>query len=303
MKRSSLVSTEAVSPRFRELELWPTRDAVAAMLEAQLAAAAAVAGQADAIAAAADAAAARLRDPAGRLIYVGAGTSGRLAVLDGVELGPTFGWEEHRTRYLLAGGPEAMMRGVEGAEDDADAAERAVAEAEVGLADVVIGVAASGRTPFTLAAVRAAAGSGALTVALAGSSGSPLLEAAAHPLLVETGAEVLAGSTRMKAGTAQKIALNTLSTAIMMRLGYVHDGLMVGMRPTNGKLRRRAAEMVARIADVEPGAAAAALERAGGRIKLAVLVARGLPPGEGAVLLAETGDDLRAALARIGPGA
>jgi N-acetylmuramic acid 6-phosphate etherase len=127
-----------------------------------------------------------------------------------------------------------------------------VAEAEVGLADVVIGVAASGRTPFTLAAVRAAAGSGALTVALAGSSGSPLLEAAAHPLLVETGAEVLAGSTRMKAGTAQKIALNTLSTAIMMRLGHVHDGLMVGMRPTNGKLRRRAAEMVARIADVEP---------------------------------------------------
>ncbi len=293
------MSTESISPRYAELDLWPTGEAVAAMLEAQLGAAAIVQGQASAIAEAADAAAARLRDPAGRLVYAGAGTSGRLAVLDGVELGPTFGWDEARSLFLLAGGERALTTGVEGAEDDAEAAERAVAQARLGPADVAIGVAASGRTPYTLAVLRAAASAGALTVGIAGNPGTPLLEAAAHPILLDTGPEVLAGSTRMKAGTAQKIALNAFSTALMIRLDRVHAGLMVDMRLSNRKLQARAAAMVARIAEVDEATAAAALARADGRIKPAVLIARGAAPDRAARLLAETDDVLRVALAWV----
>jgi N-acetylmuramic acid 6-phosphate etherase len=294
------MTTEAVSPRYAELDLWPTGEAVAAMLEGQLAAAAAVRAEADAIAGAADAAAARLRDPTGRLVYVGAGTSGRLAVLDGVELGPTFDWPDARTLYLLAGGSAALTSGIEGAEDAIGAAEREVADARLGPADVLVGVAASGRTPYTLAAIRAAARAGALTIAIASNRGTPLLEAAAHPILLDTGPEVVAGSTRMKAGTAQKIALNTLSTAIMIRLGRVHAGLMVDMRLSNDKLRGRAAAIVARLSDTTTDQAAEALSRAGGRIKPAVLVALGATPERAEALLAEANGSLRPALARIG---
>jgi N-acetylmuramic acid 6-phosphate etherase len=172
------VSTESINPRFAELDLWPTGDAVAAMLEGQLAAAAAVQAQAGAIADAAAAAAARLANPTGRLAYAGAGTSGRLAILDGVELGPTFGWDEARTLFLLAGGTAAMTGAVEGAEDNGAAGEGAVAESALGPADVLVGVAASGRTPYTLAAIRAAAAAGALTIGIASNSGTPLLTAA-----------------------------------------------------------------------------------------------------------------------------
>jgi N-acetylmuramic acid 6-phosphate etherase len=259
-----------------------------------------VRAEADAIAGAADAAAARLRDPTGRLVYVGAGTSGRLAVLDGVELGPTFDWPDARTLYLLAGGSAALTSGIEGAEDAIGAAEREVADARLGPADVLVGVAASGHTPYTLAAIRAAARAGALTIAIASNRGTPLLEAAAHPILLDTGPEVVAGSTRMKAGTAQKIALNTLSTAIMIRLGRVHAGLMVDMRLSNDKLRGRAAAIVARLSGTSSEQAAEALGRAGGRIKPAVLVALGATPERAEALLAEANGSLRPALARIG---
>jgi N-acetylmuramic acid 6-phosphate etherase len=294
------VSTEQLSPRYADLDLWPTADAVAAMLEGQLAAAAAVQARAGAIAMAADAAAARLRDPGGRLVYAGAGTSGRLAVLDGVELGPTFGWPEERTVFALAGGTAALLKGVEGAEDDADAGAAAMQDAGLGQADVVIGVAASGRTPYTVAAMRTAATRGALTIGIASSPETPLLEAAQHAILIETGPEVVAGSTRMKAGTAQKIVLNLLSTALMIRLGHVHGGMMVDMRLSNRKLRARAAGMVAALADVDAAAAEAALAAAGGRIKPAVLVARGTDPARAQALLDESGDNLRAALGRLG---
>lgn len=300
-ERRRELSTESISARYAELDLWPTGDAVAAMLEGQLAAAAAVQGQATAIAAAADAAAARLCGPAGRIVYAGAGTSGRLAVLDGVELGPTFGWQEERTLFLLAGGERALTTSVEGAEDDVAAAERAVAEARLGPADVAIGVAASGRTPYTLAVLRAAAAAGALTVGIASNPCTPLLETAAFPILLHTGQEVLAGSTRMKAGTAQKIALNTFSTALMIRLAHVHAGLMVDMRLSNRKLNARAAAMVGSIAKVDEAAAGAALSQAGGRVKLAVLIARGVAPDRAVSLLAETGNVLRDALTQIAP--
>ncbi len=293
------MTTELISSRYADLDLWTTGDAVQAMLEGQLAAAAAVQSQAGAIAAAAEAAAGRLREGTGRLVYAGAGTSGRLAVQDGVELGPTYDWPEQRTVYVLAGGMEALLTSVEGAEDDAAAGEAEVGHAGVGLHDVVIGLAASGRTPFTLGAVRAGAAAGALTIGIASNAGTPLLEAAEHPIFLDTGAEVVAGSTRMKAGTAQKIALNLLSTAIMLRLGRIYKGLMVHMRVSNQKLQARAANMVREISGVDQAAATAALRQADGRIKLASLIALGASAEEATRLLQENDDNLRNALARI----
>ena len=288
--------TEDISAHFADLELWTTHDAVEAMLEDQFAAAAAVQSQAARIAEAAEQAAERLSSAEGRLIYVGAGTSGRIAVQDGVELGPTFDWD--RVAYLLAGGWDALRSSVEGAEDDADAAEAAMRALAPTSRDVVIGVAASGSTAYTLAAVRTAAATGALTVGLANNAGTPLLEAVDHPILLDTGAEAVAGSTRMKAGTAQKIALNLFSTAVMLRLGRVYKGLMISMRLSNRKLRDRAVRIVSRAAGVEEAVAADALEKAGSDIKLAVLVAVGSSPQEGAALLGATGGNLRTAIAQ-----
>jgi N-acetylmuramic acid 6-phosphate etherase len=293
------MSTENVSPRYADLDLWPTRDAVLAMAEGQLAAAAAVLAQAGAIAAAAEAAAERLCDPAGRLIYVGAGTSGRVAVQDGVELGPTFGWEGERLVYGLAGGSEALLASVEGAEDDAEAGADRIRQAGASKSDVVIGVAASGRTPYTVAAVKAGAAAGALTIGIASNADTPLLEAAEHPVLLDTGPEAVAGSTRMKAGTAQKIALNLFSTAVMLRLGRVYRGLMVDMQPTNEKLRRRAAAMVSDIGGVELPAAEQALAAAGGDIKLAALIALGAEPEEARGALQSTNGNLRMAIGKV----
>ena len=291
--------TEAVSARYADLDLWPTGDAVAAMLEGQLAAAAAVRAQAGALTAAAEAAAARLADTAGRLVYAGAGTSGRVAVQDGVELGPTYDWPEARLVYALAGGMGALLSSAEGAEDDAAEGAEAMRRAGVGPADVVIGVAASGVTPYTVAAVREAAAAGALTVGMASNPDTPLLQAAAHPILLDTGGEIVAGSTRMKAGTAQKIALNVLSTAVMIRLGRVYGSLMVDMRLSNRKLRERAVGLVGAISGVDRAAAEAALERAGGNIKRAALVSMGAEPQAAEAALRDSGDNLRKAIARI----
>ena len=271
------MGTESVDPRFDGIETWPTERAIEAMLTGQRAAIAAVAGASGAIAAAAEAAAARLGSGAGRIAYAGAGTSGRIGVQDGVELTPTFGWPERRLAFLLAGGPEALMRAVEGAEDDAAAGRAAVRAEALGPGDVLIGLAASGRTPFTIGAVAEARARGALTVALANNPGAPLLAAADHPILLDTGAEVIAGSTRMQAGTAQKAALNLLSTAIMLRLGLVHRGLMVNMRVSNAKLRARAQAMIAELAGVAQARAGEALDLAEGDIRTAMLVALGLP--------------------------
>lgn len=268
------------------------------MLEGQLAAAAAVQSQAKLIAKAAEDAAARLNDPSGRLIYVGAGTSGRLAVLDGVELGPTFDWGGERVAYLLAGGRDALLSSIEGAEDDALAGEAEMRGLAPTSSDVVVGVAASGRTPYTVAAVRTAEAAGALTIGFASNSGTPLLDSVAHPILLNTGAEIVAGSTRMKAGTAQKIALNIFSTAVMVRLGRVYAGRMVSMRLTNQKLHARALKMISEVTGVEKPIAEDALERAGGDIKLAMLIASGETLEQGAASLQAAGGNLRAAMVR-----
>lgn len=290
------MSTEANSPRFVDLDVWPSFDAIEAMIEGQMAAVAAVRPQSAALAAAVDAAAARLGQM-GRLVYVGAGTSGRVAVQDGVELAPTYDWGDERIVFALAGGMSALMLSAEGAEDDAEAGRVAMREAKVGPCDVVIGVAASGNTPYTVAAIEEARTAGALTVGMACNASCALVRAAEHPIVLDTGSEVVAGSTRMKAGTAQKVALNVLSTAIMLRLGRVYRGLMVSMRPSNKKLHIRAAMMVSDIAGCSVPQAQTLLEQAGGKIKVAIVAAaQSVSVAEAAQILAGAQDNLRTAL-------
>jgi N-acetylmuramic acid 6-phosphate etherase len=293
------MTTENADNRFVDLDAWPLADALAAMWEGQAQAVAAVRPALPSIAKAIEAAAKSL-GARGRLVYVGAGTSGRVAVQDGSELPPTFDWPERRVVFAMAGGQRAFVRSVEGAEDDAKAGAQAMRGLRIGASDVVIGVAASGTTPFTVAALRAARKRKAVTVAIASNPRTPLLAAAAFAILIETGSEAIAGSTRMKAGTAQKIVLNLLSTGIMLRLGRVYRGLMVNMRPTNAKLRRRAQAMVAKLGDCTLHQAGEALDTAKGDIKLAVLLRTGLGLAKARALLKRHGGRLRAALVEIG---
>ncbi len=289
------MSTETVDPRFVDIDLWPTETAVEAMLEGQLAAIAALKSQVRGIAAASDAAADRL-NRGGRLVYVGAGTSGRIAVQDGVELTPTYDWPSDRLVYLMAGGMGALIESVEGAEDDANAARAEIAAAKVGPLDVVIGVAASGRTPYTVAAIEAGRAAGALTIGIGNNPGAPLIAAAEHGLLAETGSELVAGSTRMKAGTAQKAVLNLFSTATMLRCGRVYRGLMVDMRISNEKLLKRGRAMVRDLAGVDDRTAEAALDAAGRNIKAAVLIAGGASAEQAVARLGANEGNLRRAL-------
>ena len=268
------MSTESIDPDLQDIDRWPLDKAVVTILNGQAHAVAAVAAVSDAIASAATEAATRL-GASGRIAYAGAGTSGRIGVQDGVELTPTFGWPEDRLAFFLAGGSDAMIRAVEGAEDDEAAGTAAVREEGLGQSDVLIGIAASGHTPFTIGAVREARARGVLTISVANNPGSPLLEAGDHAILLDTGAEAIAGSTRLGAGTAQKAALNALSTAIMLELGLVYRGLMVNMRISNAKLERRAVAMIERVAGVTQSEARSALALAGGDIRLGVLLALG----------------------------
>lgn len=292
-------STESLNPEFAEIDSWPTVRAVEAMLEGQMAAIASIKSQTAQIAATAEAAAQRLRN-GGRLVYAGAGTSGRVAVQDGVELGPTFGWPEGRLVYLMAGGNDALVHSVEGAEDDKDAARSLIAAHNTGPNDIVIGVAASGRTPFTLSAIQAARETGALTIAIANNADTPLLAAAEHPLLAATGSEAIAGSTRMKAGTAQKAMLNLLSTAIMLRLGRVYRGLMVDMVISNDKLLNRAYGIVRTLSDCSEATAIEAVHLARNDIKTAVLIALGQTPEAATAILKQHQGILRDAIAALG---
>jgi N-acetylmuramic acid 6-phosphate etherase len=293
------MATEALSPRYLELDAWSSTDALAALYEGQLAAVGAVGAALPAIAAAAEAAVPGL-ERGGRLVYAGAGTSGRIGVQDGAELPPTFDWPDDRLVFAMAGGEAAFLRAVENAEDSADAGAAAIRDAAVGPDDVVIGLAASGTTPYTIAALEEATRRGAVSIGLANNRGAPLLTACSYPILVETGEEVVAGSTRMKAGTSQKIVLNLLSTLIMIRLGRVYRGMMVHMRATNAKLRRRAEIMVARITGCAEAEAAAALAQGDGSVKLAVLLVSGAGRAEAEALLARHGGNLRSALAERG---
>src|SRR5215470_15997645 len=205
------MSTEGASSRYSGIDLWESGDIVDAMVEAQFDAVAAARAAKAALQQAVTAMEARLRFR-GRLVYVGAGTSGRLAVQDGAELMPTFSWPQDRLILLIAGGRQALVQSVEGAEDEIEHAVREVREHGITGKDVVIAVAASGTTPFTLACMRAAKERGALTIGIANNPGTPILEESDHAVWLDTGSEPIAGSTRMKAGTAQRIALNILSS-------------------------------------------------------------------------------------------
>lgn len=294
------MSTEDVSPRFVDLDLWDTATALKALHEDQLAGVQAVGPALPAIAAAVDDAAPRLRR-GGRLVYVGAGTSARIGVQDGAELPPTFSWPHDRLAFAIAGDEEALLRAVENAEDMAANGAARIDAIGVGPDDVVIGLAASGNTPFTVAAVKRAREREALTVGVANNRSAQLLSVCDHGVLIETGPEAVAGSTRLKAGTAQKVVLNLFSTMVMVRLGRVYRGLMVDVRPTNEKLRRRAVAMVARIVGCDEQAAKAAIADAHGDVKLGVLLASGAAKGAAMALLARHDGNLRRALAEIAP--
>lgn len=293
-----LPTTEARNPRTASIDRCDTL-AVLQLLHAEDASVAAVVRAAlPQLALAVDAAVAALRAQ-GRLIYVGAGTSGRLGVLDAVECVPTFGVEPWQVVGLIAGGDEALRRAIEGAEDDSSAGRRDLEALQPSPHDLVVGLAASGRTPYVLGALEAAHGAGACTAAIACSEPSPLLEAADIPIPLVVGPEAIAGSTRLKAGTAQKMALNLLSTATMVRLGKVYGNLMVDVRVTNRKLARRAVGIVCEVTGVEEAKAARLLAETGWRVKPAIVMAvLGVTPREAeALLLAADGQLARV----IGP--
>ena len=290
--------TETIDARYRGFDTWSDLQILDALYTGQAHAISAVRPALPAIAAAAGAIAGRI-EPKGRLIYAGAGSSGRQAALDGMELGSTFGWPVERLAFVLAEGvvlnPAVRMSD----EDDAPLARAAVNNLELGTSDCMIAIAASGTTPFTLAAAETARAAGALVIGMANNADAPLLQLADQRILLQSGAEIISGSTRMNAGTAQKAALGLLSTLLMTRLGHVHDGLMVSMLPDCNKLEGRAARIVAAIAGCTLEQASAALEASGWVIKPAVLVARGVEAAQVDDLLARAGGNLRTALERL----
>jgi N-acetylmuramic acid 6-phosphate etherase len=293
------MSTERSSPRYSSIDLWDAEDIAETIVEGQFAAVTAVHAVRKEIALAAAAVQTRLQDR-GRLIYVGAGTSGRLAVQDGAELAPTFGWPEERLVLLVAGGEEALLRSVEGAEDDFEQGIRLIGQHAIMAQDVLIGVSASGTTRFTLACLREAKRRGALTLGIANNKASPILEEADHPIFLNTGSEPIAGSTRLKAGTAQKIALNTLSTLLMILLGKVYRGLMVDVRAVNEKLVRRSEDMLIQLTGRSRDDARDALSRANGSVKVAVMLLHGCDLESAKQLLSAANDQLGTALRRLG---
>lgn len=265
--------TEQPHPDHPGLDRYDTAALVEAFVADQALAALAVRAAAPQLAAAVDAAVPRLR-AGGRIVTVGAGTSGRLGVLDSVELHPTFSWPRERAPALLAGGAGAMFVAVEGAEDDAAQGAADLAALQPRANDVVLLLAASGATPYALGAAEAASAAGALTVAIVNNPGAPLADACELAVVLDTGPEVISGSTRLKAGTAQKIALNTFSSSVMVRLHKVYGNLMVDLRASNAKLVRRALRLTVRATGASEAAAQAALAACGSRVKTAIVMLR-----------------------------
>lgn len=267
-----LLATEARNPATSNLDELATSDLVQALHKADLEAVEAVGREQAHIAAAIDAIVARL-EQGGRLFYLGAGTSGRLGVLDASECPPTYNTPQEMVQGLIAGGDTALRHSVERAEDDEDQGRLDLEEHGFSARDALVGIAASGRTPYVLGGIAYARSLGALTVGLSCVPGSKLAQASEIEITPATGAEVVTGSTRMKAGTATKLVLNMLSTGSLVRLGYVFGNLMVNVQPTNDKLRDRAARIVSALTDLDIDAAANLLERAGA-VKTAVVMQR-----------------------------
>jgi N-acetylmuramic acid 6-phosphate etherase len=288
-------STEALHPLASGLHLAPADQVLSRALEAQEGALAAVRPALPALEAAARLAAGAMQ-AGGKLAYAGAGSSGLMALADCLELLGTFGIPADRTPMLFAGGADALLKMTGGVEDDPALAQADIARAALRPGDVVIAVSASGSTPYTLAVAQGAARAGARVVGIANVAGSALLQHADIPVLLDTGAEIVAGSTRLGAATAQKVALNLISVLTGVLLGHIHDGMMVNLIADNAKLRDRAARIVARVAGVETGTARVALNRTGGAVKPAVLVARGAAPESALDRLARAGGHLADAM-------
>jgi len=236
----------------------------------------------------------------GRLIYVGAGTSGRLGALDASEIPPTFNTDERTVQFIMAGGPKALGASTEASEDDVKLAIREIKKRKPGKHDVVLGIATSGRTPFTIAAVEYARAHGAQTIALTCNQNSPLERVSDFAIVTKVGPEVLAGSSRMKAGTAHKMVLNMISTGAMTRLGYVYGNLMVNVWTKNEKLVQRATRIVEQATNTDHKTAAAALKASGNRTPVAVvMLAAGVSRAEAAAALKKSKGHVRQAIALL----
>ncbi|MEU3977215.1 N-acetylmuramic acid 6-phosphate etherase [Streptomyces bacillaris] len=290
------LATEAFRPELAEIDRLSTAEIARLMNGEDATVPAAVAERLPEIAAAIDAAAERMAR-GGRLIYAGAGTAGRLGVLDASECPPTFNTDPSEVVGLIAGGPSAMVKAVEGAEDSKELAAADLDALKLTADDTVVGISASGRTPYAIGAVEHARAQGALTVGLSCNAGSALAAAAEHGLEIVTGPELLTGSTRLKAGTAQKLVLNMISTITMIRLGKTYGNLMVDVRASNEKLRARSRHIVSLATGASDAEIEAALAAANGEVKNAILVILGrVDAATAAERLAESDGHLRKAL-------
>ncbi|WAJ26297.1 N-acetylmuramic acid 6-phosphate etherase [Antarcticirhabdus aurantiaca] len=291
--------TEQRDPASAGIDACGTEEVLARLLGGQVRALGTVEAALPAIARAVEVAGAAL-DRGGRLAYLAAGSPALIALADALEIPQTYSEPPERFLAILAGGLDIVRDFGGGPEDDADAARRDVEAADIGPDDCVVAISASGSTPYVLAGIEAAHKAGAATVAIANNPGAPILLAADAPIFLDTGPEIVAGSTRMGAGTAQKAVLNMISTALAVRRGHVHDGHMVSLRVDNAKLRERAAHMVAEAADASPEAAERALEASANEVKPAVLLAAGaVDLADARARLAEADGNLRRALASL----
>lgn len=291
------LTTEAFRPELADIDRLPTLDIARLMNAEDATVAAAVTAGLPVIAAAIEDIATRMA-AGGRLIYAGAGTAGRLGVLDASECPPTFNTDPAQVVGLIAGGPQAMVTSVEGAEDSAELARADLDALDLRASDTVVGVSASGRTPYAIGAVEHARARGALTIGLSCNAHSALAAAADHGIEIVVGPELITGSTRLKAGTAQKLVLNMLSTITMIRLGKTYGNLMVDVRASNEKLRARSRRIVALATGAADDEIEAALAAADGEVKNAILtILTGVDGPTATRLLEESGGHLRAALA------
>lgn len=292
----NLPATESADQRYRGLDTWDDKAVLGALLDGQKRAIAAVEAAIPALSQAAGLVADALRR-GGRLIYLGAGSPALISLSDALELPQTFGIPRDRIKLILAGGASITENLAGPSEDDRELGAREIATANVGPSDCVVAVSASGSTPYTVAGLTTARQRAAATVAIAGNPGAPLFAVADAAVLLDVGPEVISGSTRMGAGTAQKAALNMLSTLVGVRLGHVHDNYMVNVNADNDKLRRRSERMVAAITGSPGEIAAAALAETAGAVKPAILIAAGASADEARTLLKQHGGVVRDALA------
>ena len=296
-----ILPTEQILPAAVELDRMSSLEIVSLINHEDATVAAAVGRALPQIARAIDVIVAGLRQ-GGRLIYVGAGTSGRLGALDASEIPPTFNTDPRTVQYIMAGGPKALAASTEASEDDTTLALAEIKKRKPGKHDIVLGIASSGRTPFTITAVEYARSRGARTIALTCNRNSPLERAADFAIVTEVGPEVLAGSSRMKAGTAHKMVLNMISTAAMTRLGYVYGNLMVNVWTKNEKLIQRAVRIVEQATGADHDAAAQALKASGNRTPVAVvMLAAGVNRSKAAAALKKSKSHVREAIAIAKP--